>query len=138
MPVQDIQKTTVFHAPIHKVWEAVATAEGIAAWFMPNDFEQELGHEFTIQSPFGPTPCKVLELEPPNRLVFSWGDFGWVVSFNLKEVNGETEFTMIHSGWGEPDEVIPQSQQKHSVVRGIMDNGWGPLVNDKLRKVVEG
>lgn len=35
----DIRRTIVMNAPIGKVWEAVATSEGIAAWFMPNNFE---------------------------------------------------------------------------------------------------
>jgi uncharacterized protein YndB with AHSA1/START domain len=136
--VPDIRKTAVFNAPIQKVWEAVATSEGIAAWFMPNDFEPKVGHEFTLQTPFGPSPCKVLELDPPHHLSFSWDTFGWRVSFELKELDGKTEFTLIHSGWGEPDEIIPKSGETHSVIRNRMDNGWEALVNEKLRKVVEG
>lgn len=133
-----IRKTAVFNAPIDKVWEAVATSEGIASWFMPNDFEQKNGHEFTIQSPFGPSPCKVLELNPPHGLSFSWGEFGWQVSFELKSLDDKTEFTLIHSGWGDPDEILPGPSEKNSVIRNRMDNGWEPLVNDSLRKVVEG
>ncbi|MBB5322950.1 uncharacterized protein YndB with AHSA1/START domain [Anoxybacillus tepidamans] len=34
----DIRQTVVFRALIQKVWQAVATSEGLAAWFMPNDF----------------------------------------------------------------------------------------------------
>ena len=49
------------------MWNVVSTAEGIASWFMPNDFVLEVGHEFHIQSPFGPSPCKVLEIDEPNR-----------------------------------------------------------------------
>jgi uncharacterized protein YndB with AHSA1/START domain len=137
--VPDIKKTTVFNAPIEKVWEAVATSEGIAAWFMPNDFEQKVGHEFTIHSPFGPSPCKVLELNPPKGLSFSWGEFGWEVSFELNDQDGKTEFTLVHSGWGDANEIIPGGPgQKTSVVRDTMNNGWEPLVNVRLRKVVEG
>ncbi|GAB7386272.1 SRPBCC domain-containing protein [Bacillaceae bacterium] len=134
--VPDIRKTAVFNAPIEKVWEAVATSEGIAKWFMPNDFTPKAGHAFTLQSPFGPSPCKVLELEPPNRLSFSWGD-GWRVTFELKELDGKTEFTLIHSGWGEPDEIIPGPHETHAVIRNRMDKGWDQIVNEKLRKAVE-
>lgn len=38
----DIRQTLVLNAPIQKVWDAVATSEGIAAWFMPNDFRAQL------------------------------------------------------------------------------------------------
>ena len=48
----DIKQTIVFNASIQKVWNVVSTAEGIASWFMPNDFVLEVGHEFHVQSPF--------------------------------------------------------------------------------------
>lgn len=133
----EIRKSTVFNANIQKVWDAVATTEGIDSWFMPNDFKQELGIEFTIQSPFGPTLCKVLELEPPNRLSFSWGEDGWKVSFELKDLGNKTEFILIHSGWGEPEEIVPGPSQTNREIRNRMNDGWESLVHDDLRKVVE-
>ncbi|ERI11593.1 SRPBCC family protein [Aneurinibacillus aneurinilyticus] len=136
--VQDIRQIVVFDAPIQKVWEAVSTAEGIAAWFMPNDFEPKIGHEFHLQSPFGPSPCKVLELDPPHRLSFTWDVSGWVVSFELKELDEKTQFTLIHTGWGEANEEVPKAGEKNSVVRDRMDAGWTMLVNERLRKVIEG
>lgn len=135
--LSDIRKTTIFNAPIEKVWQAVSTSEGIAEWFMPNDFEPKVGHEFTIHSPFGPSPCKVLALNPPNGLSFTWGDFGWQIAFELKELEGKTEFTLIHSGWGAPDDVVEQAGETFAVIRDRMNNGWEPLVNNRLRKVVE-
>ncbi|MCV5062958.1 SRPBCC domain-containing protein, partial [Escherichia coli] len=36
--LNDIKQTIVFNASIQKVWSVVSTAEGIASWFMPNDF----------------------------------------------------------------------------------------------------
>ncbi|WP_332629471.1 SRPBCC family protein [Halalkalibacter flavus] len=135
----EIRKNTVFQAKIDKVWQAVATAEGIESWFMPNDFKQELGSEFTIQSPFGPTACKVTELDPPNRLVFTWGEDGWVITFELTDLGDKTEFTLIHSGWGEPQEIVPGPgpDQSNSEIRNRMNNGWDSIVYDDLRKVVE-
>lgn len=135
----EIKKTAIFNAPIEKVWNAVATAEGIATWFMPNDFVQKEGHEFTIQSPFGPTPCKVLNLNPPTTLSFSWGDGGWIVSFELKEMEEKTEFTLIHSGWGDANRIVPGGPgETAEVIRNRMNNGWESIVNDRLREVVEG
>ncbi|WP_225434247.1 SRPBCC family protein [Peribacillus tepidiphilus] len=136
--LQDIKQTVIFDAPIHKVWNAVSTSEGIASWFMPNDFESKVGHEFHLQSPFGPSPCKVLEIDEPNRLSFSWDTEGWIVSFILRELGDKTEFTFIHSGWKNPDTILPKANEKSSVIRGRMENGWVDLVNERLRKVVEG
>ncbi|AIK38572.1 SRPBCC domain-containing protein [Bacillus pseudomycoides] len=136
--LQDIKQTVIFEAPIQKVWNAVSTSEGIASWFMPNDFEPKVGHEFHVQSPFGPSPCKVLEIDEPHRLSFSWDTDGWVVSFILKDLGDKTEFTLIHGGWKQADTILPKANEKSSVIRDRMAGGWVAIVNEKLKKVVEG
>jgi uncharacterized protein YndB with AHSA1/START domain len=136
--LEDIVKTIVLEAPIEKVWEKVATAEGIALWFMPNDFQAKEGHEFYLQSPFGPSPCKVTEINPPNSLSFTWDTEGWVVSFVLKEIGDKTEFTLIHGGWKNPDEILPKANEKSFVIHERMAQGWNGIVNDRLKKAVEG
>ncbi|MBY0599846.1 SRPBCC family protein [Bacillus bingmayongensis] len=136
--LQDIKQTAIFEASIQKVWDTVSTAEGIASWFMPNDFEPKVGHEFHVQSPFGPSPCKVLEIDEPHRLSFSWDTDGWIVSFVLKDLGDKTEFTLIHGGWKQPDETISKANEKSSVIRDRMAGGWVAIVNEKLKKVVEG
>ncbi|RFU60369.1 SRPBCC domain-containing protein [Bacillus sp. V59.32b] len=134
--LEDIKQTVVFDAPIEKVWETVSTSESIAKWFMPNDFQPELGYEFHLQSPFGPSPCKVTELDPPNKLSFTWDQDGWFVSFILKEVDDKTEFTLIHGGWKSPDDIIGKAGEKSSVIRDRMDHGWTKII-ESLGKVVE-
>ena len=135
--LEDIKQTAVFKAPIEKVWKTISTAEGISSWFMPNDFKPEVGYEFHIQSPFGPSPCKVLEVDEPNKISFAWDTDGWIVYFILKDLGEETEFTLIHSGWKESDDVVTKPQEKSSVVRDKMNGGWAGIVNEKLRKVLE-
>ncbi|MEC0226075.1 SRPBCC family protein [Paenibacillus alba] len=121
----DIKQTIVFNAPIQKVWNAVATPEGIAAWFMPNNFKPELGYEFILEAgPFGNSPCKVTEVTPPNRLSFEWGK-DWSLTFELTELDGQTEFTLTHSGWDV--NKVTEFGQPHTVVREIMSQGWGGL-----------
>ena len=97
--IPDIKQTIMIDAPIQKVWEKVSTAEGIESWFMPNDFKPEVGHEFHLQSPFGPSPCKVTEINPPHSLSFTWDTDGWFVTFLLQEAGDKTEFTLNHGGW---------------------------------------
>jgi uncharacterized protein YndB with AHSA1/START domain len=133
--LQDITQTVVYNAPIEKVWNAVSTSEGIAAWFMPNDFQPEVGHEFHLQSPFGPSPCKVIQLEPPHRLSFTWDTDGWIVTFLLKEMDGKTEFTLIHGGWKQPDTILPKANEKASVIRDRMNHGWIKII-ERLGEVV--
>ncbi|HEX7056886.1 MAG TPA: SRPBCC domain-containing protein [Bacilli bacterium] len=131
----DIRQTVTFNAPIKKVWDAVATSEGIAAWFMPNDFQPVIGHEFHLNAgPYGMSPCKVTELDPPNRLSFRWGQ-DWTLTFELREVAGKTQFTLIHSGWDAAK--VTEFGQPHPVVRENMNQGWDGLVK-KLGAMVEG
>jgi uncharacterized protein YndB with AHSA1/START domain len=132
----EIRKTVVLNAPIEKVWKAVATSEGISAWWMPNTFEPVLGREFILHAgPYGDSPCKVTELNPPHRLGFDW-DKDWHVVFELRELEeGKTEFTLIHSGW-DADKVT-KFGQPHSNVRSIMDGGWEKIVKEKLPSYIE-
>lgn len=137
MFVEDIKKTMTLQAPIDKVWQTVSTAKGIESWFMPNDFEAKVGHEFHLQSPFGPSPCKVIDLSEPHHLTFSWDTDGWIVTFELREVSeGKTEFTLLHSGW--KDAVVSKVNEDSAVVRERMNHGWDDIVHNRLRAVVEG
>ncbi|MDT8861140.1 SRPBCC domain-containing protein [Alkalihalobacillus sp. MEB130] len=135
--LQDIRHTVVFKAPIKKVWNAISTSSGIESWFMPNDFELKVGQDFHLQSPFGPSPCKVLEVNEPTHISFSWDTDGWIVTFSLKELQNQTEFTLVHSGWKSPETKVSKANEKHSVIRERMDQGWDNLINEGLRKVVE-
>ncbi|MGG0718562.1 SRPBCC domain-containing protein [Robertmurraya massiliosenegalensis] len=135
--IQDIKQTVVIQAPIQKVWNHVSTSDGMTEWFMPNDFVAEVGHEFHIQSPFGPSPCKVLEVDEPHLISFVWDTDGWVVSFLLKDLGDSTEFTVIHGGWKAPDHVVPKAGEDATVIRDRMNGGWAGIVQ-KLQKVVEG
>ncbi|MET3698573.1 uncharacterized protein YndB with AHSA1/START domain [Bacillus oleivorans] len=133
----EIRKTIIIDAPIEKVWKAVATSEGIEGWWMPNTFEPVLGHEFILHAgPYGDSPCKVTELDPPNRVGFDW-DRDWHVVFELNKVDDEkTEFTLIHSGW--KAEEVTKFGQPHSVIRNVMDGGWEKIVKEALPAYIEG
>jgi len=135
-PLPEIRQTVVIRAPIERVWEKVSTAEGIAAWFMPNDFEPKVGHEFHVQSPFGPSPCKVTEVEPLHRISFIWDTEGWVVTFLLKEAGEHTEFTLIHGGWKHPEYIMAKAGRPAGEIRGMMNQGWAGIVED-LRRLLE-
>lgn len=131
----DIRQTLTLNAPIQKVWDAVATANGIAAWFMPNNFQPIEGYEFQLNAgPFGDSPCKVTELDPPNRLSFTWGK-DWTLTFELIEQGDKTEFTLIHSGW-DADKVT-EFGQPHTAIRDNMAGGWNGM-QKKLAAYVEG
>lgn len=128
----DIVRTITIEASIEKVWQAVSNSEALAAWLMPNDFQPIMGHEFTFKSEpkngwDGICYCKVMELDPPKKLGFTWrgGVMDQYVSFELKEVDGVTEFTLVHAGWYEEQKMI----------REIMYEGWGYIMEDFKNKL---
>ncbi|WML48338.1 SRPBCC domain-containing protein [Neobacillus sp. PS3-34] len=131
----DIIRKVVFNASIQKVWNAVATSEGLEAWFMPNDMEPIEGHEFHLNAAqFGMSPCKVTKVDPPYTLSFRWGK-DWTLTFELKQLEGGTEFTLIHSGWDASK--VTEFGAPHAAVRNNMENGWEAMVENKLRGYVE-
>lgn len=134
--IPEIRKTIVLNAPIEKVWKAVATSEGIAAWWMGNTFEPVVGYEFILHAgQFGDSPCTVTEIDPPNRVGFNW-DKDWHLAFELKALeDGKTEFTLIHSGWD--SEKVTAFGQPHAVIREVMNGGWESIVKENLVKYVE-
>lgn len=128
----DILRTIQIDAPIQKVWQAIATSEGMSAWLMPNTFQPVMEHEFTFRSQGkkngdGAVYCKVAELCPPNRLAFTWSgnNMEQYVSFELKELEGKTQFTMVHSNW----------KAGQAVVRNVTNVGWGYLLDELKKKV---
>ena len=132
----DIIQTVTISAPIETVWEYVSTAEGIGEWFMPNNFKLETGHEFTLQSPFGPSPCKVIEIIEPTKISIQWDTDGWELTFLLKDMGDETEFTVIHGGWKEANAMVPKAQRPQSAIRDNMNLGWAGIVQ-KLKQWVD-
>ena len=72
-----LYKKAQYAHPPEIVWAALTNGEALAQWLMPNNFKAEVGHEFEFRvdpMPFisGAVRCRVLELEPPRRMVWSW------------------------------------------------------------------
>jgi uncharacterized protein YndB with AHSA1/START domain len=124
--------------PADKIWRALTSSELIAEWLMQNDFAPVAGHGFTFRAApvpgwSGVTNCVVLDVDPPRRLAYSWGDgsesdsgLQTVVTWTLvPEGDGATRVRMEHSGFRTQDE------------RGYvgMGGGW-PRILERLERVV--
>ncbi|MDB5055449.1 MAG: hypothetical protein JWM44_3499 [Bacilli bacterium] len=120
--VPDIKHQLILNAPIDKVWDAVATSKGLELWLMKNTFVPEIGTSFTMQSSprgdfDGTIQCQVIALEKPHLLSFTWNGgplTDLLVTIELKEKEGKTEFKLTHAGWSE--NVRP--------IRDMLDEGW--------------
>ena len=76
---KEIKNEWVYDQSPNEVWEYLTKADLIALWLMPNDFKPVPGHEFQFR--VKPIPsleldgimyCKVLEIDPFEKLVYSW------------------------------------------------------------------
>lgn len=102
----DLTVEHVYHHPIERVWAALNSAEALASWLMPNDFQPVLGHEFTFRTDPAPgfdgvVHCRVLELTPPTRMVWSWrgGPIDTTVTFTLTPLGADTRFHVRQLGF---------------------------------------
>lgn len=83
--------------PIDKVWRAVTESGHLAQWF-PAQVEIEMTPGGTVTFDQGGGELmygKVISLDPPHQITFSWGDD--VLSFDLASEDGATRLRMTHA-----------------------------------------
>ena len=87
--------------PPEKVWRALTQPHLIADWLMQTDFRPELGHAFSFSGQWGAVACKVLEIEPPRRLAYTWDGLGLesTVSWTLTATPAGTHLRMEQAGF---------------------------------------
>jgi uncharacterized protein YndB with AHSA1/START domain len=103
--------------PAEKIWRALTTPALIADWLMENDFEATPGHRFQFRAKpmpgwTGVTNCEVIEIDPPRRLAYRWGDgtesesgLKTIVTWTLTPIAGGTLVRMEQSGFRPEDEA---------------------------------
>lgn len=134
----EIKNKWVFKQSAEEIWEYLTNAELIEKWLMPNDFKPEIGHEFKFNTkPIsnlgldGNFYCKVLELIPSKKLVYSWKGgpkkgkitLDTVVEWTLVSKGNETELSLVHRGFN----------SENQSVLSAMFNGW----NQNIQKMLE-
>lgn len=110
----DISLDEFYPHPVDKVWAAIATREGLSAWLMETDFAPKPGNSFvfhyqTGDGETGTIACEVLEIAPPHRMVWSWGnpEFGEAtrVEIDLAAEGAGTRLKLRHTG-DRPEEMV--------------------------------
>jgi len=99
-------------------------ARSLSEWFIPNDLIPQPGYVFYLQSPFGLSPCTVLNVQLEKELSFSWDEDGWIVTFSISSFNDLTVFTVTHRGWKNANDLVPKTNQPQIHVRSFMSQGW--------------
>jgi uncharacterized protein YndB with AHSA1/START domain len=134
--VSSIVREVVYAHPPERVWAALTDPEALGLWLMPNDFRPVVGHEFTFRTKPGPgfdgiVRCRVLELEPPSRMAWSWrgGPVDTVVRFELEPVEGGTRLRFEQSGF---------AGLQGNLVRLILGAGFRTMYRRKLPAYLDG
>jgi uncharacterized protein YndB with AHSA1/START domain len=129
------------------VFKALTTAEGIAAWFGPDDVPviaaeidaREGGayrvHFRTLNGDDHEARGEILEIDPPSRLVMSWRwaiggepvESGRIsrIAFDVKPVAGGAELTFNHTGLADAASVASHT------------HGWAGALDKLVRKFGE-
>lgn len=110
----DIVIDRTYPHPRPVVWNALTDPGALGEWLMATDFVAELNRDFVMscRNPNGTIDhyqCRVLEIDPPNRMLWSWLHQGRseesTVEFTLEDVPGGTRLTVRQSGDLDPDTI---------------------------------
>ncbi len=130
----DLKFEAVYPYAPEQVWRALTDPQALSEWLMPNDFQARLGHRFEFRSQpagnfSGIIDCKVLELNPPKRLAYTWrsGTQNTIVSFTLERVGQGTRLVLEHTGF-----VVTEG----TMASNIMSSGWEKKVQVTLPGVI--
>ncbi|MDH4047510.1 MAG: SRPBCC domain-containing protein [Gammaproteobacteria bacterium] len=126
----------VIRAPIHKVWAELTRTDAVLPFFFNSVCHTtRLGVDAPVRmrskdGKYTAVVGKVLEFEPPHRYSHtfrftSFEDPPCIIRYVLKEVDGDTEFTLIN-------ENVPAGTQTEK----YMTQG-GPFIVENLKSVVE-
>lgn len=131
----------IYDAPVRKVWKALTDKSQMKQWYFDvSDFKPQVGFEFSFE---GGTPeksythlCKVLEVIPEKKLVYTWSYQGYpglsTLTFELFSENEKTRLKLTHSGLETfPAETNPDFAKKN------FEMGWTEITSKMLRGFVE-
>ncbi|NNF03183.1 MAG: hypothetical protein HKN17_01850 [Rhodothermales bacterium] len=115
---------------IDDVWLAISEADRISTWFIQADFAAKVGYAYTFTHESTTVTGKVLEVEPPRRLVYTWivGDTGveTIVSWTLTASNDGTLLRIEHTGFERYADTAP-------VMIKSSTGGWTAVATELMK-----
>jgi uncharacterized protein YndB with AHSA1/START domain len=122
--------------PCERVWQLLTDSAELERWLMPNDFVPEAGRSFTMTTKPAPgfdgiVRCKVLEIEPPRRMRWSWGSgrMASTVTFELAPTAKGTRLTLRHEGFKGLASILPFV---------LLRRGWRKKLQVKIAGLLAG
>jgi uncharacterized protein YndB with AHSA1/START domain len=122
-----LEKELFIKASPERVFQALTTKEDLEHWFLTKA-EVDLRPGGTIRFAWEPDTFevgKILVLEPPHRLSYSWETFGpgpTTITFELTAENDGTRLHLIHTGIG-----VGEDRDADSTA---VDSGWSAHLID--------
>jgi uncharacterized protein YndB with AHSA1/START domain len=141
---RDIKHQFFFSHSPEVVWEYLTDPELLALWLMPSDFKLELDHKFQFKTKpkinlgfDGTVYCKVLEIVPNRKLVYSWQGgmskeipkLDSIVIWTLSPTEGGTALQLEHNGFKGFKNYLPYL---------IMNKGWLKIGKRLIAKINAG
>ena len=114
----DILHRVGIKSPLENVYAALTTTEGLASWWTKNTQGQGgVGGVLQFRFGAGGFDMKVLELEPPDRVVWEVVDgpeewIGTTVRWDLKQEGDYSILLFTHQGWRKPVEFMHHCSTK--------------------------
>lgn len=136
----DILHRVGIKSSLDKVYQALATREGLAAWWTGNtQGESKIGGvlDFRFSAggvEIGGFEMKVLELHPAKRVLWQVvnGPAEWIgnkISFDLKQAGDYSIVLFKHQGWKEPVEFMHHCSTKWAIylmsLKSLVETGKG-------------
>lgn len=115
-------------APPEQVWRLLTEPEPLRRWLAEGQVAAVVGHQFVLDMPgYGKQPCKVLEVDPPHRFVYTFTS-AWTLTWRLEPDGDGTRVFLEHSGFDLSDARMAAAFER-------MGPGWRDVVLPRLAEV---
>ena len=142
----DIRHRVAMSAPLESVYGAVATKDGISAWWTRDGVRGEASEGSRLGFYFGqPEPAAVMEvtrLSPDGHVGWSCveGAEEWIgtkLSFDLTQADGETVVLFTHADWRSPSEFMAHCSARWAYfllsLKSYVESGAGTPFPEDLK-----
>jgi uncharacterized protein YndB with AHSA1/START domain len=111
-----------------KVWRLLTEPELMRLWWAEGEVAAVVGHQFTLDMPgYGKQPCKVLEVDPPHRFVYTF-TAAWTLTWRLEAEGTGTRVFLEHSGFDLNDKRMAEAFNR-------MGADWRNVILPRLAEV---